>query len=623
MPNKKTQAFLTGESHFEGGFDHSLWRDLRMFWSRYFLLVGFLFMVGLISRSFLLSISLVIGSWADSLCGSHQSCQGSLLQFNFSDPWQYLQLSTVLLGLGTIGTGVFLIGIASTGAKVSQLIHNETIMRVSRFPMQLLDRTPVGQIYTRFSSDFNHLLMANGPHLAQIGMIILDIFIMFIIITFIDYRLSLLCVPFIALDAIIYRRSALIVRDLRRSAASARSPSISHFSSTIKGFLSIELFGKRNSFVGRFERLVKSYYRERSAADFAFYFFGLKISLITALLMLLLSLVSIFLIQSQQLSIGSAGVVISYIAIIASFIQRLFTLITSLEQGLTGVERIHEYIRKPIEFHALLPSTTVLAEDEYFEENSVKPFISDQVSIKVENLWFRYSEKLPWILKDFNLDIEAGKSLGIIGRTGSGKSSLFQVLLQLYVHEKGEIKINEFTIADQSDPASKKLSLTDWRSHFSFITQEPRIFRASILENLDPTLSCKEKDIIDIVDRVGLKDWLLGFKDGLDYELSEDGSDMSTGQRQQLATARCLLRKAPIVLMDEATSAVDPQSEEFFLQATRELLRDKTRLIIAHRLTTVYDCDYVAWLKDGKIHRFGKPGEVIREFKLLNPSEAE
>lgn len=615
----REKAFVKKESVFVGEFDQGLFQKLWGFWKERSGRILLIVCAALVSRSSFLSISLFLGSWADSLCQNAIGCQNRFLQLSHWQSEDYLRTIFILIGLGFMGSTCFLTLCAATGARVSQKFHNETILRITRFPMSFLDRTPVGHIYTRFSSDLNHLLIANGPHLGQMLMIMLDVTIMLTIITIVDWRFTLAIAPFIVINRFIFKRNNYKIRQKRRAAAASRSPSIAHFSATTKGFLTIGLFGKRRNFVERFHKLVNRYYRDKSSADLSYFLFNWKISLSTACLVLVLSLISVLLISRGELSVGSSGIVISYVALVSAFIQRLFTLFTSLEQGLTGAERIYEYAKKPLEKFEKFPQK-ITTRHEVILEAAAQAKINDShgSSLSIKNLKFRYGPDLPWILDDLNLEVQAGQSVGIIGRTGSGKSSLFQALISLYPVHSGTIEIDGKTLSTESHGNTQ--SLKQWREHFSFITQDPRIFRATIRDNLDPTGAFSDQELENIIERVGLSEWLSKFPLKLQSLLSEDGLNMSAGQRQQLATARCLLQNTNIVLMDEATSSVDPQSEKFFLDATRDLLKTKTRLIIAHRLTTVYDCDAVAWLANGKIKKFGPPQEVIPDFQ--NSSEA-
>ena len=156
MTTKKGKKFLQDESQLEGHFDKNLWQDLRRFWQRYLPFAILCLIIGSLGRFALLSISVVIGTWADALCTGSTLCDQNAPLFLLSSHQDYLMLAGGLLAFGAIFSGIYLISVASLGAKVTELIHNETVMHVSRYPMNILDRTPVGNIYTRFSSDFNH-----------------------------------------------------------------------------------------------------------------------------------------------------------------------------------------------------------------------------------------------------------------------------------------------------------------------------------------------------------------------------------------------------------------------------------------------------------------------------------
>jgi ABC-type multidrug transport system fused ATPase/permease subunit len=235
-------------------------------------------------------------------------------------------------------------------------------------------------------------------------------------------------------------------------------------------------------------------------------------------------------------------------------------------------------------------------------------------------LWFRYREHLPWVLKGLSFEVRPGERLGVIGRTGSGKSSLIQALFRLYPIEKGEIRLGGRPARMVAGGPGEDLNI--YRRSIAFIAQDPVLFQGTLRLNLDIGERHTVEETLAALDRVGLGEWVRQHPEGLNLRVEERGKNLSVGERQLLCMARCLLQDAPVVIMDEATSAVDPQSEEILVKATEEFFEGRTQILIAHRLSTLLKCDRILWLDNGEIRRIGPVEEVLREFEAISGADA-
>jgi ABC-type multidrug transport system fused ATPase/permease subunit len=258
----------------------------------------------------------------------------------------------------------------------------------------------------------------------------------------------------------------------------------------------------------------------------------------------------------------------------------------------------------------------------------------------VKDLWMRYREDLPAVLQGIDLRIAPGERLAVVGKTGSGKTSFVQALFRLYPIERGRIRVagREAEVrtgparpsagsgsgAQGADPAF--VDLREYRSLLSYITQEATLFLGTLRENLsapssDPLAGRDERSDAPLVQALKRVQFLSPgasdekYRHWLDYPVEERGRNLSAGERQLVCMARCLLQDSPVVILDEATSAVDPLSEEILTRATEEFFTGKTQILIAHRLSTIRSCDRVLWLQNGRVHRLGTPGEVLPEFE--------
>ena len=219
-------------------------------------------------------------------------------------------------------------------------------------------------------------------------------------------------------------------------------------------------------------------------------------------------------------------------------------------------------------------------------------------------------------MKDVTLEIKPGSKVGVIGRTGSGKSTLVQLLLGLYSFDNpslgsGRVLFNNYELW-------KTLELLDWRNQINYVPQEPQLFRGKVRENLDPFGQYGSNDLLRVLRSVGLLD--LNSKTEslerlLETTLEEGAKNFSLGERQLLCLARALLRPKPLLILDEATSSVDERTEEKMVQACADILHNTTQLVVAHRLKSLKHCDQLLWLDQGRVKIFGPQKEVISEFR--------
>jgi ABC-type multidrug transport system fused ATPase/permease subunit len=606
--NKK---YTEDDTKFSGKYSASVLNTLQQAYAPYFINCFFLLITGFCGRVLLMSNANLIGYWVDSLCRAPSPCQPVPASFQNLSGSNYIALlaSVTFLGLGL--TLVFRIWFSRIGAYAVSQLYDEVTLRSSRLPMAFFDSTPVGRIVTRFSSDYGNVFRLFGGPLAEFIGIIFDLLAMLVLITAANKIYLGICLVIGLLNYAVYRFNRERLRLHRRELSRNRSPSISHFAETTQGASTIRAFQKQATFFLRFKKLNELFLNQKLITTRQLLSFSLQMNTLTAFLLLLTGMSAYFLVEKSILSIGSVGVAFSFIIISGNSLQMFFDWVAQFEEAMIGVERLDQYLRHPIEEFAKLPARAqfktghqqYLASEEALNSLDITSKISS--AIEIRNLNFRYRPDLPWVLKNINLKINAGERLGIVGRTGSGKTSLIQVLFHLYPIDEGEVLIDQKAFID----------LEQHRKSISLISQDPVIFKGTLRENLSLDKSKKESDLISVLHRVGLKLWLDGLSDGLQTQIDERGRNLSQGEKQLLCMARCLLQDSPIVIMDEATSNVDPHSEEILVRATSDFFAERTQIIIAHRLSTIEKCDRILWLHNGEIKMLGKPSEVLPEFR--------
>lgn len=612
---QKSETVETGAYQ---GVVETLWLAYRPF-IKGIVLTG---LAGLLGRALLLYNANLIGHWVDALCG-HVSDKCAA-RSGWTADWvnrDFLLALLALILLGFVLSLVFRIFFSRLSALAVSQIYDETTVRTSRFPMNFFDRTPVGRVVTRFSSDYGNIFRMFGGPLSEFMTIVFDLVCMVVLAGLASPFFLPVVLLFLVFHGWLYRRNRQILKANRRELSASRSPSIAHFSETAQGASTIRTFNKELMFTERFNSLDQFYLAKKWKTAKSVMFFSWQNNVLTGLMFLLTGLLSWQLLEHQYVTVGAIGVAFSFITFSGNTVLIFFEWLAQFEEALVGVERMNGFLRHPLEPGSQLPSSAKFQTGHPIEKAGAVDRFQDlaqkpSADVKFSNVSFRYGEDLPWILKNFSLEIKAGEKVGVIGRTGSGKSTLTQVLLHLYPLAEGDVQIEG--VSAKLGGNQNGISLSNYRRLFSFISQDPVLFRGTLRENLDLAGERSDDQLTASLETVGLSSWANQVH--LDSEIEERGRNVSFGEKQLICLARALLQDAPIVIMDEATSAVDPQSEEILVQATERFFRGKTQILIAHRLSTLTSCDRIVWLHKGRIKAEGTPEKVLAEFENSNLS---
>ncbi|MCC6220606.1 MAG: ABC transporter ATP-binding protein [Deltaproteobacteria bacterium] len=624
------QQFITDEHHFSGKYSRRLLQTLHASYQPFLLpLVGFMFL-GFVARLLFLSNANLIGYWIDGQFTKEHSSDWLRIS-NWARNWNAQDFLAVLLLLNVSGfilILVYRICFSRLSCKAVSRLYDEVTYRTSRYSISFFDRTPTGRVVTRFASDFNNVFRIFGGPLAEFLSIVFDMVAIIGLIT-LAHPIYLAIIGVIATgDYLVYRLHRDSLRRERRSLAFFRAPSIAHFAESLLGVRSIRTYLRQSTFENRFARLDNEFSTQKLKTFQKVTLFAYKMNIVSGLFLLFTGVFAFYLQSRGIVSVGSIGVAITFVTIMSNTLQIFFEWLAQLEEALTGIERLDQYLHQPIESGGLLPKVAEFPTEHWGAPSSNMPLPLSQDSkfvvptaaqITVSNLWFRYQPHLPWVLKGISFTVAAGEKLGVVGRTGSGKSSLVQALFYLYPFERGEISVNGLApLLNASETTQpNRIYLHTYRKYFSLITQEPVLFNASLRENLlMGTIGVSDDELLlSALDRVGLLDWLEAQAEGLDFMIQEKGRNISQGEKQKICMARSLLQDCPVVIFDEATSAVDPQNEEMMVKASNDFFRHRTQIIIAHRLSTLERCTRTLWLEEGQIRMIGPTQEVLSQFE--------
>ena len=298
------------------------------------------------------------------------------------------------------------------------------------------------------------------------------------------------------------------------------------------------------------------------------------------------------------ITLGTVYLIFNYTELLRVPLEQIRGQFEDLQKSAASISRINELFSKK--------SMLNEGSKELIDENSI--------SISVMDLSFEYEDNVP-VLNDVRFNLQPGKTLGILGRTGSGKSTLAKLLVRLYDPTSGSICINDYKL--------QEYSFKSLRESIAFITQDVQLFNATVRDNLtlfNPEIS--DADIYESLEAIGLRTWIDGMNGGLDAMLGPEGDGLSSGEAQLLAFTRVFLKNPKIIIMDEASSRLDPATEQLMEAALNNLLEGRSSIIIAHRLHTVQRADKILILEDGLVKEYGNRNELASDtnsyfYKLL------
>ncbi|OQR74348.1 multidrug resistance-associated protein 1-like [Tropilaelaps mercedesae] len=504
-----------------------------------------------------------------------------------------------MLGFGNAVT-MLLCSLARNYAsiKAGVLFHTRMLHSVLRAPMSFFETTPVGRIVNRFSRDVAvvDLAVAETLHMWLFALIQLAGTVLAI-----TQSMPVFFTAALPLSGLYYGFQLLYVglsRQLQRLTSVTFSPIFSHFTESFAGIAIIRAFEVEKAFVRessrRLDRSVRCTYANLAAERWL----GIRLEVCGSLVVLFTSLVMVYYRNEMQGHSGNVGMILTYSLMITMMLNGIVRSNSHIESCLVSVERIVEYINLPSEaewrIQGVEPPWDWPAYGEIvFEEYST-----------------RYREGLDLVLRNISATVNAGEKVGIVGRTGAGKSSLTLALFRVLEAANGRILIDGVDISC--------LGLHDLRQRLTIIPQDPVLFRGSLRLNLDPLRLFTDEELWSALELAHLKSFVSTlatdkFSKGLSFQVAEGGGNLSMGQRQLLCLARALLRKSRILIMDEATAAIDQETDELIQNTIRQEFKFCTVLTIAHRLNTIIDYDRIMVFDRGCVVEYDTPENLLQD----------
>ena len=523
-------------------------------------------------------------------------------KFNKEDNYKFFMRYSGILFVGILIQFIKEMLVAFSNFKSTKYLHEKMIYSLIRAPINLFhDVVPIGQILNRLIHDLDlsqEIIWMFNKILGSLIGLITSIYICFL-----ENRESIYASPIIALFAYLLLKYFITAgRDLNRLNGISRSPAISLFSETILGITAIRTFKQEKPSKKKFYEKLDDHFGVMLYKYGSDNWFCMSLDLISHFYLGFVVVGAILGINNFDAK--TVGIMLDYSSDFSEQLLEVFEQGTHVEKSLISLERCDTYTKLPSEKY----------EDEKLKSKK-KYSLSDKSwpsegKVDYNNYSMKYRPNCDLALKNINIEINPGEKIGIVGRTGSGKSSLTLSLFRIIEAFDGKIIIDGENISE--------IPLKKLRRAISIVPQEPFLLEGTLKTNLDPLNLYSEQEIDEVLNNVKLYEMLehdningKNILKGINTEIKEYGNNLSFGCRQLLCVARAILRKSKIIILDEATSSVDQKTEDIISSAVDNMFKDSTIITIAHRINTVKKCDRIIVMNAGQVVETGKPDELI------------
>jgi ATP-binding cassette subfamily B multidrug efflux pump len=485
----------------------------------------------------------------------------------------------------------YLFGLHSTklGQTIMLDLRTKLFNHVQTMRLKFFDKTPVGIITTRTINDIEAI---NNIFSEGLITIVADVLTLVFVITFmvyINWKLALVCLttfPIVLIATYIFKEKVRVsFNDVRDKVAQLNSFVQEH----ISGMRIVQIFNAQEREFQKFDQLNHEHY---VANDKSVLYYSIFFPVVEVILALAISLLIWYGANQVMNGFATVGIFTSFILYLNLAFRPLRMLadkFNTLQMGIIASERVFK----------------LLDTNDKIEDNGTWSPTAIKGDIEFQHVWFAYNNE-EFVLKDISFKVNAGETLAIVGATGSGKSSTINILNRFYEINKGKI------LLDGID--TKEYKLNNLRSYIGTVLQDVFLFSGSVMDNItlkNPAIT--EAQVVEASKLVGAHDFIMELPNGYQHNVMERGSTLSVGQRQLISFIRALVYNPQILILDEATSSVDTESENLIQHAIETLVKGRTSIVIAHRLSTIQNADKIMVLEQGEIKEIGTHDELLKK----------
>ncbi|XP_025101923.1 multidrug resistance-associated protein 1-like [Pomacea canaliculata] len=475
----------------------------------------------------------------------------------------------------------------------AQEMHSKLANRLLRYPMNFFDTTPIGRILNRVSRDVDTVDSTLPVHVKGVLVHSSTVLVTIIVIMSVSPITGAVLFPVILVYYFCQKFFVPTSRQLKRIESVTRTPLYVLLFETLTGASSVRAYGATDRFREQAKNIVDHNQVFFFATHASVRWLQWNLDFLSSLVIFSAGLFEIISSSSSEVDAGNAGLSVSYALQLSGTLIWMTREATEFETHIVSVERLKEYSELPTEADWIIPSQ--------------RPPTGwpQQGEVCFQDYKTRYREGLDLVLKGIGFTIKPGEKVGVVGRTGAGKTSLTLSLFRLIEAVGGSIIIDGVDISS--------IGLHDLRSHLTILPQEPVLFSGSLRFNLDPFDEYPDVQLWTALERAHLRGALDDISEGLDFDCGEEGSNLSVGQRQLVCLARALLRKTTILVLDEATAAVDMETDTLIQTTIRTAFNNCTVITIAHRLNTIMDYDRILVMDAGEVREFDAPKALLSD----------
>ncbi|WP_346928157.1 ABC transporter ATP-binding protein [Clostridium sp.] len=509
---------------------------------------------------------------------------------NFSKVYYYCGLMIIFYILSSILAYILSMLMLEISKRISYRLRKDLFDRLLSLPVGYFDTHATGDIISKISYDVDTLNSTLTSDLVSICSSIITVVISFVSMVMISEKLVLVFVFTVPMSIILTKRITRVTRPMFRN----RSRKLGELNGMVEEFISGQKTLKayhqeentKKKFAGKNEEAVNAYYR----ADYYGSMVGPSVNFMNNLSLTLISIFGAIMYLFGQMTLGNISSFVLYSRKFSGPINEAANIMGEFQSSLSAAERIFQ----------LMDELSEVADKE-----GAKELVDMEGNVKVENISFGYN-KNKIILKNLSMNAPAGSMIAIVGPTGAGKTTLINLLMRFYDVNEGDIKVDENSISQVTRKSLRKA--------YAMVLQDTWLFEGSIFENIAyGNEKATMEDVVEAAKAAKIHSYIKRLPKGYDTVITDDGANVSKGQKQLLTIARAMLLDAKMLILDEATSNVDTRTEVQIQQAMRNLMKDKTCFVIAHRLSTIRNADHILVVNDGNIVEQGSHVELLKQ----------